>query len=844
MPSELPSLKLSADELFSQLKSSAKGLTSADAADRLSLYGPNQTGEKKTHPLLHELLAAFSNPLVLILLMAAGVSASVGEGLDAGIIVAIIALSTTLNLVQTFRSQKAVEELQKSIAPTATALRDGAWQTVRRQDVVPGDVIRLQAGDLVPADCRVLEATDLHLQEAALTGESLPREKRAVVEAIASDLPSDNEACVFLGTSVVSGSGSVLAVRTGRATSFGEIAERLSQNAPVTEFEHGLRKFGGLIMRTVIFLLFFVFLASIAQKRDPLESLLFSVALAVGLTPEFLPMITTITLGRSAVYMAKKGVIVKNLASIQNFGSIDILCSDKTGTLTTGEMTLEKWIDVGGAASEEVLKFACINSRLETGISSPLDTAILAKSDGAGEDATKVAETPFDFERRRVSVVADCEGRRTQVSKGAPEGLLDVCTSYRVGGETKPLDEAGKKAALDANAALGDDGYRVIAVATRDIGSGDTDYKTEQGLTLLGFLAFMDPPVPDALHTIHELYASGVDVKIISGDSPAVVGHVCKEIGLEAGEIVVGTDIDGMTDSALQHVAETTRIFARISPAQKNRIIVALRARGHVVGYMGDGINDAPSLHAADVGISVSNAVDVAKDAAGIILAKPGLRVLHDGILLGRIAFGNVMKYLLMGTSSNFGNMFSMAGATMFLKFLPMLPTQILLNNFLYDLSQVTIPTDKVDRSYLRKPRRWDIKQIRNFMLVIGPISSLFDFLTFYVMLKAFNAGEKEFHTGWFVESLATQVLVIFVIRTMGRPWRSRPSSPLAWTALVVVALSCILPFTPLGTILGFVPLPLSYFGFLALVVVVYLTFVEIVKRLLFGVPEERGVRA
>ncbi len=827
-----PSLAAPLADLYSGLQATDKGLTSAEVKRRLAAYGANDPRLRAPSPLAQELTAFVSNPLVIILVLAAVISGFLGDIPDAVIIIVVVSLSSILNFIQSYRSHKAVEELRNSLVSTATAQRDGKWQEINRPDLVPGDVIQLQAGNLVPADCRLLEANDLHVQEAALTGESLPVDKRADLGLLPSEGPSENEACVFLGTSVVSGVGTALIVRTGRDTVFGDIAMRLAKRPPETEFEHGLRRFGVLILKTVVFLVLFVFLTSIVVHRDPLQSLLFSVALAVGLTPEFLPMITTITLSRGAVHMAKRGVIVKNLASIQNFGSMDVFCSDKTGTLTSGQMTLDRSIDPFGDASDDPKRFGILNSRLQTGIASPLDGAILAASGPAVDKVEKLGEAPFDFDRRRMSVVASIEDRPLLICKGAPEGVLAACTQA-AGAE---LTDDLRAQCVATYESLSADGFRVLAVATKWVETkADYSAQDESDLNLIGYLTFVDPPLTDALDAIEQMKRAGVAIKIISGDNQLVTNHICKTVGLDHGKIVTGDDIAAMTDSALQHVAERTVVFARISPGQKSRIILALKARGHVVGYMGDGINDAPSLHAADVGISVSGAVDVAKDAAEIILVRPGLDVLHDGILEGRRAFGNVMKYLLMGTSSNFGNMFSMAGAAMFLPFLPMLPTQILLNNFLYDLSQVTIPTDEVDPSFIAKPRRWDIRLIRDFMIFIGPLSSIFDILTFIVLLRWFHAGEREFHTGWFVESLATQVLVILIIRTAGPAWRSRPSRPLLLTVTAIVALAALLPITPAAEFLGFQPLPVGYFFFLSSAVVVYLALVEVVKRMVFA---------
>jgi len=533
--------------------------------------------------------------------------------------------------------------------------------------------------------------------------------------------------------------------------------------------------------------------------------------------------------------MAKQKVIVKHLESIQNFGSIDTLCSDKTGTLTSGETKLEGHLDLSGKESERVLLFGYLNSTCETGIKSPLDEAILGYGSVDVSGYSKVGEIPFDFERRCLSVVVRQEGEILLIIKGAPESVLKWCSAYESDGERRPLDSASDEARakyVKMYRDLSAQGYRVLAVAYRSLPKQEVYRKTdEQDLVLLGFLTFADPPKADVAQVLQALKNDGVQVKIVTGDNELVTHHVCEQVGLESTRIVLGSELEQMTDPALAQVVEEVNVFARVSPAQKNRIILALKSRRHVVGYMGDGINDAPSLHAADVGISVSTGVDVAKDAAAIILLEQSLQVLHNGILEGRKAFGNVIKYLLMGTSSNFGNMFSMAGAYVFLPFLPMLPTQILLNNFLYDLSQVTIPTDNVDASYIKKPQHWDIGLLRRFMIFIGPISSIFDFLTFFLLLRVFQAGDILFHTGWFVESLATQTLVLFIIRTAGNPLRSRPSRPLAITTLTIVAIGILLPYTPLAGLLGFKPLPPLYFLFLAGMVMIYLLLVELVKR-------------
>jgi Mg2+-importing ATPase len=795
--------------------------------------------------LFQELLLLFVNPLVVILLIAAIASGILGQRIDAGIIILMVLLGIAINFAQTYRSQKAIERLREHVSLSATVLRDGKWQEIKRHEVVPGDLVRLSAGDLIPADARLLEARDLYVQQAALTGESMPTEKHARPGTKDTEGTPDAPDLVFLGTSVVSGTATARVLKTGPQTSFGAIAKRLVVRPEETEFERGLRRFGMLIMRVVFALVLFIIVVRLALHKDAFESFVFAVALAVGLTPEFLPMITSVTLASGAVRMAREQVVVKHLPAIQNFGSIDVFCSDKTGTLTKGEMILTGSIDPLGRSSDHVLGLAYLNSKFETGIRSPLDSAILTTERHDLDEYRKIDEIPFDFNRRRLSIVAEREGangiERLLIAKGSPEGILDVCESYEDTGQIRAIDSATLESVNHVYQGLCSGGFRVLAVAYRtvELHDGFTP-KDEHSLVLAGFLAFADPPIEDAAASVAAMKRDGVHVKILTGDNERVAQYICDQVGLDAGTVVLGSELDQMSDTALAHVAEETTIFARVSPMQKLRIILALKHRGHVVGYMGDGINDAPSLHAADVGISVATAVDVARDAADIIMLKSGLGTLHRGIIEGRKASANVLKYLLMGTSSNFGNMFSMAGASLFLPFLPMLSTQILLNNFLYDTAQITIPSDNVDDTYIRSPQRWDIRLIRNFMIFIGPISSIYDFLTFYVLLHFFHASEPLFHTGWFVESLATQTLVLFVIRTMGNPLRSRPSLPLAFTTVAIVAIGGLLPYSPFARLLGFVPLPGTYWVFLIASVITYLLLVEVVKRKLFGKPPLR----
>jgi P-type Mg2+ transporter len=824
------------------VRPSSAGLRTVDADARLVHYGPNEPAPAPRRTLWHDIARPLASPIVLILLAASGVAAIAGQPVDAGIIVVMVILSAALNFVQTWRSGRAAEALRSTVAPLASALRDGEWREIDRRRLVPGDVVRLTAGDLVPADARLLVSRDLHVQQSALTGESMPVEKEAAPsgsdEPAAAPADPHDAAMVFLGTSVVSGSATALVARTGRATMFGDIAARLATRPPETEFERGLRRFTHLILQTVVFLTLFIAVVSIALHRDPLESMLFAVALAVGLVPEFLPMITTVTLANGAVRMARRHVIVKHLPAIQNLGSIDVLCSDKTGTLTSGELRFARSVDIGGATSVRAFALGWLNAQFETGIRSPLDAAILREPAPASGTHHKLDEVPFDFERRRLTVVVEGSDGPILVTKGAPESVLAVCVSYESGdagasgaAASLPLDEAARVRALATVHALSGEGYRVLAVASRRTGPTPCTRADEHDLILAGFLAFRDPPLPGVGDTVQALARDGVRILVLSGDEGIITLQVCKAVGLPGERIVTGDEVDRMTDSALAHSAEQATAFARLTPAQKTRVIGALRSRSHVIGFLGDGINDAPALHAADVGISVSTAVDVAKDAADVILMEPGLAVLHAGIIEGRTAFGNTMKYLLMGTSSSFGNMFSMAVASIALPFLPMLPTQILLNNFLYDVAQVTIPTDHVDPEYLARPHRWDMRVLRSFMLGVGPVSSLFDFLTFFVLLRIFHANAETFHTGWFMESLTTQTLVLFSIRTVRSPLRSRPSRALAATVLGVVALGLVLPLTPLAGPLDFVRMPVTFYLFIAGATMLYLVLADAVKR-------------
>lgn len=820
--------------LLEYYKSTPTGLTSSEAAERITLYGPNLFHPQRRNALLFQFLSKFSNPLVSILLAASAISALTGDAASFIIISLIVLMSVTLDFFQEYRAGKEAEKLRQSVTVHVQALRDGKSQEIPLPSLVPGDVVLLAAGDLVPGDGCILEAKDFFVNQALLTGEPYPVEKKPGEFPDEAEILSASNT-VLRGTSVVSGAAKILVCKTGANTVLGDIADSLIAKAPPNAFEQGTRSFGMLIMRFTIFLVLFVLLVNAFFHRPWLESFIFAVALAVGLTPELLPMIVSVTLARGAKRMATKRVIVKQLASIQNLGSMDVLCTDKTGTLTEARIRLERHIDSLGRDSKRVLELAYLNSFFETGLKSPLDDAILEHKDVNVTSWRKIDEVPFDFERRRVSVLVDNGQKRMLVVKGAPEEILRLCTSYEGESDTDlhPLDDAAMATVRALFDSLGREGFRVLGIAWRQ---EETNYphivvSDETKLVFSGFAAFLDPPKESAKKALADLAASGVSVKIVTGDNELVTEHICGQLELPITGILKGADILKMDDQALVGQVESVNLFCRVTPAQKNRIILALKKRGHTVGYLGDGINDAPSLHSADIGISVDTAVDVAKDAAEMILLEHDLGVLQSGVIEGRRTFGNIMKYIMMGTSSNFGNMFSMAGGSLFLPFLPMLPTQILLNNMLYDISEIPIPMDNVDAEYLMRPRQWDINFVRKFMLIVGPISSLFDFLTFFVMIKVFQAGEALFHTGWFIESLATQVLVIFIIRTRKNPLKSRPNPWLITCSLLVVALSILLPFTPLGGFLGFVAPPLLFFFILASMVIVYLLMVEVVKQ-------------
>ena len=756
----------------------------------------------------------------------------------------MVVLGVVLRFFQEMRADNAAEKLQAMVSNTATLVRDGKEEEVSLKMLVPGDIIRLAAGDMVPADVRVLSAKDLFLNQAALTGEALPVEKKSRPRRPADvQNPLDLPNICFLGSNVESGSATAVVIHTGDQTYFGSLAASIVGQRQLTSFDKGVNKFTWLMIRFIAVMVPAVFLINGLSKHNWLEAFLFAMAVAVGLTPEMLPMIVTVNLSKGALAMARKKVIVKRLNAIQNFGAMDVLCTDKTGTLTQGKIVLEKHLDVHGDPSEKVLHYGYLNSYHHTGLKNLLDEAILDHEEleerlKAKEKYRKIDEIPFDFVRRRMSVVVEDEtGLNTLICKGAVEEVLGLCTRVEVKGEVievLPEHDAKRRQLADD---LNGQGFRVIALAYKQM-PGATDepvysVKDESDLILLGFLAFLDPPKDTATEALKRLHSLNVDVKVLTGDNEIITAYICKEVGMPVEHLLLGSQIETMSETELAEAASATSVFARLAPAHKEHIIRALQSKGHVLGFMGDGINDAPALKAADVGISVDSAVDIAKESSDIILLENSLLVLEQGVLEGRRVFGNIVKYIKMAASSNFGNMFSVVGASAFLPFLPMLPIQVLTNNLLYDFSQTTIPTDEVDADWLTKPRKWTIGGILRFILFIGPISSIFDYLTFFMMLYVFNCWHNPalFHTGWFVESLFTQTLIIHVIRTNKIPFiQSRASWPLILTSVIIVAVGAWLTVSPLANTLGFVPLPPLYWLFLAIMLLGYAILTQVVK--------------
>ncbi len=820
-------------DLLTRLQTTAQGLTQAEAQSRLA----GSAGMAKPHPqwkMLLLLLSQFKSPIILILIFAALLSLFLHDATDAIIILAIVLVSGSLGFWQERGAADAVQKLLAVVQIKATCEREGKPVDVRTDEVVSGDIVVLHAGDIIPADCLILESKDLFVNEAALTGETFPVEKSFAT--LPTDIPlAKRTNSLFLGTNVVSGTAQAVAVLTGRATEFGKVSQTLTRKPPETEFEGGIRHFGYLLMEVTLLLVLGIFAANVYFHRPVLESLLFSLALAVGLTPQLLPAIISINLAHGAKKMAQEKVIVKRLAAIENFGSMDVLCTDKTGTLTEGTVRLHAALDVCGEDSEKVLLFAFLNAKFQSGYANPIDEAVVAFRPLDVSGYTKLDEEPYDFVRKRLSVLVEGGGGHLMVTKGALANVLEVCqTAETADGKAIPLDPLRAQIQAQYEEFSGR-GYRTLGIASRDAGTETTIGKDhEAGMTFLGFLTLFDPLQSGIVQSLQSLRDLGVSLKLITGDNALVAATVSKQAGMTSPQIVTGGDLRQMSKEALTQRAPSVDVFAEVEPNQKESIILALKKAGHVVGYMGDGINDASALHAADVGISVANAVDVAKEAADIVLLEKNLDVLARGVREGRITFANTLKYVFMATSANFGNMFSMAGASLFLPFLPLLPKQILLTNLMTDFPEMTIATDSVDPEAVSRPRRWDIGFIRRFMLVFGLVSSVCDYLTFGVLLWLMHATTGQFRTGWFVESVITASLIVLVIRTRKRFYLSRPSTPLLLATGAIVGLTLLLPYTPLARPFGFVPLPLVFLPVLGGIMVFYIVVAETAKTFFY----------
>lgn len=817
-----------AEALVAQLDSRQEGLDTAEASQRLEHYGPNVVGEHVTLSRLAVVWNQVRSPLLLLLLFAAVVSVITGEWIDAVIVLAIVFASAAIGYTREYRAQSAATRLRARVQIHATVLRDGVQQSVPVHDVVPGDVVLLSAGSIVPADCRLLAATDFFVNEAVLTGESYPVHKSPGVAATDAPLARRGN-CVFLGTNVRSGSARAVVVDVGQATEFGAIAHRLELRPPETEFDRGVRQFGHLLLTAMMVMTIAVLVVNLLLDRPLVETLLFSIALAVGLSPELLPAILSVNLARGAATMAEHGVLVRRLPAIENLGSMDILCTDKTGTLTEGVVTLDGAWNADGVPSPAVLDLAAANAALQTGLVNPLDAAILQAHTAPQANVEKLGEVPYDFVRKRLSVVLRDQAGPLLVTKGALGPVLGVCTSLAGGGT---LDAAQRDGLHARAAAWAQSGIRALAVATRRVPL-QTQYgrDDERGLRFEGFLTFLDRPKAGVDHALAGLRESGVQVKLITGDVAAVARHVASAVGMPCRTVLTGAQLDELHDEALWQAAEHTNLFVEVDPNQKERIIRALKRTGHVVGFLGDGINDAPAMHAADTSLSVEGAVDVAREAADFVLLERDLGVILRGIGEGRRTFANTMKYVMTTTSANLGNMISMAVASLFLPFLPLLAAQVLLNNFLSDVPAVGIADDAVDDELVAGPRRWDMGLLRRFTVEFGLLSSLFDFLTFGALLWLFAAGIELFRTGWFVESLLTELAVALVVRTRRPFWRSRPGPLLLWSTIAVAVLAFAIPYLPHATVLGFVPLPPQLLLTLTLIAASYVAAAEWLKR-------------
>jgi len=831
-------ISCTAGVLFEKLETSEKGLAEQEAENRLLEYGFNEPARKKKRTILFQIFSKFVNPLVIVLLIIAAFSLFFGEKVSAVLVILMAVMSVFLSFIQEYRAGREAERLSEMVRATATVWRDGKSREVKIREIVPGDIVDLFAGDMIPADLRIISCKDLSINQASLTGESFPADKVSTPIQPKGKSASELTNIAFMGSSVVSGTGLGVVVKTGLATQFGALSRKLATMPVETSFDKGINKFTWLMIRLMVVLVVVIFAINARAKHNFIEALLFSLAVAVGLTPEMLPMLVAINLSKGAIAMSRKKVIVKRLNSIQNFGAMDVLCTDKTGTLTLDKIVLENHCDVVRQENEDVLKLAYISSFYQTGLKNILDKAILNHEELQIKQYKKIDEIPFDFSRKIMSVVVESDGRHSIIVKGAPEEIFKRCTKCELDGEIFDSNEMIFTDLKEEYDSLSMDGFRVLAVAYKDMKNSKEVYSKDDecDLILKGYIAFLDPPRPTAKKTIETLRSLGIEFKVLTGDNELVAKKICSDVGIDVKGLVTGEQVEKASGEELRELVKSVSVFARLSPLQKEQVIHALHENKHIVGYLGDGINDAPALKASDVGISVDNAVDIAKESADVILLQKSLLVLKDGVIEGRKTFGNILKYIKMGASSNFGNMFSMTGASLFLPFLPMLPIQILLNNFLYDLSQIAIPSDEVDSEYLLKARPWNVDYIRKFILVIGPISSIFDFITFGVLWYIFRANNSNsqalFHTGWFLESLCTQTLVIHIIRTGKIPFiESKPSQFLLFTSIYIVTIGLVIPFTPLGRYFGFVAPPPLYFLALIIIVTAYLFMVQIVKK-------------
>lgn len=826
------------DDLFKKLYSHPNGLNKKEARRKQFAYGLNQITKEQNRNRIWIITKNFNDPLTILLIILATISYFTGDLRGFTMILGMVVLSVLLRSIQESKADEAAQKLRAMIRTTAQVLRDGVKKDLPLEQLVPGDIIYLNSGDMIPADIRIIESKDLFVNQATLTGESLAVEKHADLPMIKNDNALESQNLCFLGTNVESGTAKALVIFIGKNTYLGNLADSLEEEEPPTNFDIGIKKFTFLIIKFIAIMVPLTFLINGFSKGNWFEALLFALAVAVGLAPEMLPMITMVNLTQGAIKMSKQKVIIKHLSSIQNFGAMDILCTDKTGTLTEGRVVLEKYLNLEGNEDVNVLKYTYLNSYYQTGLNNLMDAAILKhseikKSMGLEKNYKKIDELPFDFSRRRMSVVVQNQNNEEiLICKGAVEEIMMACTNADIKGKIINITDFKNKIIEEQ---LNEQGFRVVAVAYKKITNKKQRYSLadENNLTLLGFLAFLDPPKESSQKAIAQLEQYGVKIKILTGDNEIVTKKICEQVGIPANKIILGSQIENWTDEELKNNIDDIAVFAKLKPHHKEKIVLCLRSLNHTVGFLGDGINDAPALRAADVGISVDSAADIAKESSDIILLEKSLLVLKEGVIEGRKIFSNIIKYIEMSASSNFGNMFSVVGGSLFLPFLPMAPIQILTNNLLYDISQTSIPTDKVDQEFLLKPRQWKIDHIKKFIIFLGPISSIFDFATYFAMLYIFNCWHNHglFQTGWFVESLATQTLIIYIIRTNKIPFlQSWPSWPLLLTTTAIVGVGIYLPFSPLAKYLGFVPLPPLYWGVLLVFLFVYFLITQLIK--------------